>query len=98
MSLNSEKYTSILKGLHNAVALDYHYEKKQIFWAEVLLDSIRVANVNGTNINGKRETPFLKVFNSVLHHNFIIYLRLFSSRCYQMGTELTSWSFSGLDP
>lgn len=54
VSLNSEKYTSILKGLHNAVALDYHYDKKLIFWAEVMLDSIRVANVNGSNITGNK--------------------------------------------
>lgn len=44
---------SVVKGLHNAVALDYHYEKKLIFWTENNLRVIRVAQINDNNITGK---------------------------------------------
>ncbi|KAF5269791.1 hypothetical protein FQA39_LY08572 [Lamprigera yunnana] len=48
VSLSNTKYTAILKGLHNAIALDYHYEKGLIFWSDVSLDVIRKAYINGT--------------------------------------------------
>ncbi|KAK9509474.1 hypothetical protein O3M35_006784 [Rhynocoris fuscipes] len=50
VSLNSLKYTAILKGLHNAIALDYHYSKGLIFWSDVSMDVIQRARTNGTNI------------------------------------------------
>lgn len=44
---------SVVKGLHNAVALDYHYEKKLVFWTENNLRVIRVAQMNDNNKTGK---------------------------------------------
>ncbi|KAL1116301.1 hypothetical protein AAG570_005796, partial [Ranatra chinensis] len=49
VSLNNLQYTAILKGLHNAIALDYHYKKGFIFWSDVSMDMIRRARTNGTN-------------------------------------------------
>ncbi|XP_072376430.1 low-density lipoprotein receptor-related protein 4 [Diabrotica undecimpunctata] len=48
VSLSNTKYTALLRGLHNAIALDYHYEKGLIFWSDVSMDVIRRAYVNGT--------------------------------------------------
>ncbi|XP_021915388.1 low-density lipoprotein receptor-related protein 4 isoform X2 [Zootermopsis nevadensis] len=48
ISLNSAKYTALLKGLHNAIALDYHYKKGLIYWSDVSMDVIRRATLNGT--------------------------------------------------
>lgn len=45
---------SVVKGLHNAVALDHHYEKKLVFWTENNLRVIRVAQMNDNNKTGKR--------------------------------------------
>ncbi|XP_045480822.1 low-density lipoprotein receptor-related protein 4 isoform X3 [Harmonia axyridis] len=47
-SLSSAKYIPILKGLHNAIFLSYHYEKQMIFWTETLIDVIRRAYINGS--------------------------------------------------
>lgn len=44
---------SVVKGLHSAMAFDYHYEKKIIFWTENNLRVIRVAQMNNNNISGK---------------------------------------------
>lgn len=44
---------SLVKGLHNAVAVDYHYEKKLVFWTENNLRVIRVAQMNNNNVSGK---------------------------------------------
>ncbi|KAK9870319.1 hypothetical protein WA026_006405 [Henosepilachna vigintioctopunctata] len=49
VSLNNAKYTAILKGLQNAIALDYHYEKKLIFWSDISIDVIRKAFINGSS-------------------------------------------------
>lgn len=43
---------SILKGLHNAVALDYHYEKNLVFWTENNMKVIRVARMDSNNMSG----------------------------------------------
>ncbi|CAB3366747.1 Hypothetical predicted protein [Cloeon dipterum] len=48
MSLNNVKYTAILKGLHNAIALDYHYHMGLVYWSDVSLDMIRRAHINGS--------------------------------------------------
>lgn len=45
---------SVVKGLHNAVALDYHYEKKLVFWSENNLRVIRVAQMNTKNMSGNK--------------------------------------------
>lgn len=42
----------VVKGLHNAVALDYHYEKQLVFWTENNLKVIRVAQMNDNNLTG----------------------------------------------
>lgn len=61
VSLTGDNYMSMVKGLHNAVALDYHYEKNLIFWTENNLRVIRVAQINENNstdvIKWGLETP-----------------------------------------
>jgi hypothetical protein len=52
ISLNSAKYTALLKGLHNAIALDYHYKKGLIYWSDISMDVIRRATLNGTGAIG----------------------------------------------
>ncbi|PSN54231.1 Low-density lipoprotein receptor-related protein 4 [Blattella germanica] len=52
VSLNSAKYTALLKGLHNAIALDYHYNKGLIYWSDVSMDVIRRATLIGTGAIG----------------------------------------------
>ncbi|XP_070536212.1 low-density lipoprotein receptor-related protein 4-like [Ptychodera flava] len=41
-------YTSILGGLENAIALDYHSEQQLVFWSDVTLDRIKRAYLNGS--------------------------------------------------
>ncbi|KAJ8676395.1 hypothetical protein QAD02_012182 [Eretmocerus hayati] len=48
-SISGPKYTSVLKGLHNAIALDYHYKRGLIFWSDVSVDVIRRVYINGTD-------------------------------------------------
>lgn len=50
--MTSPKYTSVLKGLHNAIALDYHYKRSTIYWSDVSMDVIRKVFVNGTGAEG----------------------------------------------
>ncbi|XP_014280390.1 low-density lipoprotein receptor-related protein 4 isoform X1 [Halyomorpha halys] len=50
VSLDHQKYTAVLKNLHNAIALDYHYKKGLIFWSDVSMDMIRRSSINGSNI------------------------------------------------
>lgn len=52
VSLNNLKYTAILKGLHNAIALDFHYRKGFIFWSDISMDVVRTARLNGTQAEG----------------------------------------------
>ncbi|KAJ2950742.1 hypothetical protein O0L34_g9004 [Tuta absoluta] len=49
--LTGDNYMPVVKGLHNAVALDYHYEKKLVFWTENNLRVIRVAGINNSNMS-----------------------------------------------
>lgn len=51
--LTGDNYMPVVKGLHNAVALDYHYEKQLVFWTENNLRVIRVAQINNNNLTGK---------------------------------------------
>jgi len=54
LSLNNNKYTAILKGLENAIALDYHFEQQIIFWTDVSQDIIKRASIiNGSEKIGK---------------------------------------------
>lgn len=56
--LTGDNYMSVVKGLHNAVALDYHYEKQLIFWSENNLRVIRVATMESNNMTGKIRKMF----------------------------------------
>ncbi|XP_070199995.1 low-density lipoprotein receptor-related protein 4-like isoform X2 [Littorina saxatilis] len=44
------EYTSILRGLHNAIAVDFHHQHRLIFWSDVTLDKIKRAHMNGSDI------------------------------------------------
>lgn len=48
--LGSNKHTSIIKGQHNAVAIDYHYRKGLLFWTDIATDVIKMAFMNGTGV------------------------------------------------
>jgi len=50
VTLSNNQYTSIIKGLPNAIALDYHYEKDLLFWTDVSADVIKQSFINGTNV------------------------------------------------
>ena len=44
------EYDSILQGLENAIALDFHHERAFVYWSDVTLDKIKRAYLNGTGI------------------------------------------------
>lgn len=48
VSLYEEEYASVIDGLQNAIALDFHYKKSMVIWSDVTLDAIKRANFNGT--------------------------------------------------
>lgn len=50
VALSNSKYISIVKGLHNAIAIDYHYSKHYLFWSDVSTDVIKMSYMNGTGI------------------------------------------------
>lgn len=50
VSMSNNKYTSIVKGLHNAISLDFHYKKGLLFWSDVSTDVIKVSFMNGTGV------------------------------------------------
>lgn len=50
VSLSNNRYTSIVKGLHNAIALDFHYKRNLLFWSDVSTDVIKMSFMNGTNV------------------------------------------------
>lgn len=50
VSLSNNRYTSIVKGLHNAIALDFHYKRGLLFWSDVSTDVILMSYMNGTGI------------------------------------------------
>lgn len=50
VSMSNNKYTSIIKGLHNAIALDFHYKRGLLFWSDVSTDAIKVSFMNGTGV------------------------------------------------
>ena len=58
------KYTSIIRNLHNAIALDFHYTKGLIFWTDVSMNVIRKANVDGSDAVGKLFS-FLKFLREI---------------------------------
>lgn len=50
VTLSNNQYTSIIKGLPNAIALDYHYQRNLLFWSDVSADVIKQSFLNGTNV------------------------------------------------
>lgn len=48
--LGGNKHTSIIKGQHNAVAIDYHYKRSLLFWTDIATDVIKMAFMNGTGV------------------------------------------------
>lgn len=50
VTLSNNQYTSIIKGLPNAIALDYHYQKDLLFWSDVSADVIKKSFMNGTSV------------------------------------------------
>jgi hypothetical protein len=74
MSLNNVKYTAILKGLHNAIALDYHYSMGLVYWSDMSLDMIRRAHINGSEPEG----------NIYFFTSMIKYILFF--RCHKVGS------------
>lgn len=47
---DKSEYDSILQGLQNAIALDFHIDKGYVFWSDVALDKIKRAYINGSEI------------------------------------------------
>lgn len=50
VSLSNNKYTSIIKGLHNAISVDFHYNYGLIFWSDISTDQIKMAYMNATGV------------------------------------------------
>lgn len=50
LSLSNNHYTALVKGQHNAIALDYSWRAQLLFWSDVSTDVIRVSNLNGSDI------------------------------------------------
>lgn len=50
VSLSNNKYTSLIKGLPNAISVDYHYKKGLLFWSDVSTDVIKRCFINGTGV------------------------------------------------
>ncbi|ALC49629.1 CG8909 [Drosophila busckii] len=50
VTLSNNRYMAIVKGLHNAIALDFHYRKGLLFWSDVSTDVIKMVYVNGTRV------------------------------------------------
>ena len=47
---DQSEYTSILQGLKNVIALDFHHADSLMFWSDVTLDTIKRSNMNGSNV------------------------------------------------
>ncbi|XP_022224795.1 low-density lipoprotein receptor-related protein 4 isoform X1 [Drosophila obscura] len=50
VTLSNNRYTAVVKGLHNAIALDFHYRKGLMFWSDVSTDVIKMVYMNGTRV------------------------------------------------
>lgn len=50
VTLSNNRYTSIVKGLHNAIAIDYHFKKGLLFWSDVSTDVLKMVYMNGTRM------------------------------------------------
>jgi len=47
---DKSEFDSILEGLPNAIALDFHHKKGYVFWSDIALDKIKRAFINGSEI------------------------------------------------
>lgn len=50
VSLANHKYTSLVKGLQNAIAIDFHLKKNMIFWSDISIDAIKCMYLNGSGV------------------------------------------------
>ncbi|XP_014091454.2 low-density lipoprotein receptor-related protein 4 [Bactrocera oleae] len=50
VQLSNNRYSAVVKGLHNAIALDFHYRKGLLFWSDVSTDVIKMVHMNGTRL------------------------------------------------
>ncbi|XP_041365332.1 low-density lipoprotein receptor-related protein 4-like [Gigantopelta aegis] len=50
VTTDRSEYTSILRGLQNAIALDFHHEKQLVFWSDITLDKIKRAHMDGSDV------------------------------------------------
>nr|XP_018898096.1 PREDICTED: low-density lipoprotein receptor-related protein 4 [Bemisia tabaci] len=50
VTIDNMRYTAVLKGLNNAIALDYHFSKNYVYWSDLSFDVISRAFLNGTKI------------------------------------------------
>ncbi|KAL9884451.1 LDL receptor related protein 4 [Glossina fuscipes fuscipes] len=50
VTLSNNRYAALVKGLHNAIALDYHFKKGILFWSDVSTDVIKTVYMNGTRV------------------------------------------------
>lgn len=50
VTLSNNRYMAIVKGLHNAIAMDFHYRKGMMFWSDVSTDVIKMVYINGTRV------------------------------------------------
>ena len=49
VDLMSYNYAALVSGLHNTIALDFHYEWKTIYWTDVVDDKIYSGKMNGNS-------------------------------------------------
>ncbi|XP_067144345.1 low-density lipoprotein receptor-related protein 4-like [Centruroides vittatus] len=50
ITLNNLEYTSVLAGLQNAIAIDFHFTLGRIFWSDITANAIHSAFLNGTDV------------------------------------------------
>lgn len=50
VSLSNNRFTSLVKGLHNAIAVDFDYGKNILFWTDVSTDVVKMCYMNGTGM------------------------------------------------
>ena len=44
------KYTAVVLGLEDAIALDFHVVEDRVYWTDITLDTIKRAYINGSGI------------------------------------------------
>ncbi|XP_017469873.1 PREDICTED: low-density lipoprotein receptor-related protein 4-like [Rhagoletis zephyria] len=50
VQLSNNRYSAVVKGLHNAIAIDFHYRKGLLFWSDVSTDVIKMVHMNGSRL------------------------------------------------